>query len=379
MKEAGTLAVFDANAADVVKTIPLASPNALVAAGAKKFLVAFPDQRLIQRWDFGTMTRELSNGTSPIAGRLKVLTMGSDSDGPALAAWSPEAGNLRPGPLPVQLHRPRILEGVESRPGHDRGLSGGRECLVDRRELHPPPVFHRPVLRPVVVRRRPVRDLAGPVFAVGVSNPRRRRQRLEGDLQPRDRRPPRPRARRPRRVHRPGRPGRRRRQAGRPGREAHEQQPGERPSPRPTRPISSRSRGAHRAVKARKGVGPRRGHRRPTRDRLRPRRDGGGRQIRPQPPRTASPWTSDSTSSPPPASWSPYPRPTTVWSSAGWTSTRSSPSSPVTICSWSRRLTSRRRPVDPSSTRSRPGPGRVASSTRSPAGPTASPSPPTGN
>ena len=98
MKADRKLAVFDANAADVVKTLPLASSNALVAAGAKKFLLAFPDEKLIQRWDFETLTREVSDATLPVRGRLKALAMGSDSDGPALSAWSTDTGDRNSEP-----------------------------------------------------------------------------------------------------------------------------------------------------------------------------------------------------------------------------------------------------------------------------------------
>ncbi len=90
MKDAGQLAVFDANAGDIVTTISLPSHEAFVAAGAKKFLVAYPDQKLLHRWDFETLTREVSNATLPVGGRLNALAMGSDSEGPALAAWLPD-------------------------------------------------------------------------------------------------------------------------------------------------------------------------------------------------------------------------------------------------------------------------------------------------
>ena len=42
LSDASKLAIFDTNAAEIVKTIPLPSPNAIVAAGATKFLIAFP-------------------------------------------------------------------------------------------------------------------------------------------------------------------------------------------------------------------------------------------------------------------------------------------------------------------------------------------------
>jgi Trypsin-like peptidase domain len=88
LSDARKLAVFDTNLADVVKTIPLPSPNAIVAAGASKFLIAFPDQKLIQRWDLPSLRREGGSRTLPIKGPLKALVMGSDSNGPALAFWA---------------------------------------------------------------------------------------------------------------------------------------------------------------------------------------------------------------------------------------------------------------------------------------------------
>ncbi len=91
LKAARKLAVFDVNAADVVKTIPLASPNVMVAAGAKKILIALPDQKRFERWDLATLKRDGDSRPSPISGPLKALALGSDSDGPALALWYGDA------------------------------------------------------------------------------------------------------------------------------------------------------------------------------------------------------------------------------------------------------------------------------------------------
>jgi hypothetical protein len=96
LKDAQKIAVFDANTADIVKTINLPSQNALVAAGARKFLVVFPDEKVLQRWDLGTLSRDGGNRPSPIDGRLIRLAMGSDSDGPILARWfNEEAPGVR--------------------------------------------------------------------------------------------------------------------------------------------------------------------------------------------------------------------------------------------------------------------------------------------
>jgi WD40 repeat protein len=93
LKDVHKLAIFDVNAADVIKSIPLPSDNVLVAAGAKTFFIAFPDQDLFQRWDLKTMTRQDTNLSSPIQGHLKGLAMGSDSEGPLLAVWSNDWNN----------------------------------------------------------------------------------------------------------------------------------------------------------------------------------------------------------------------------------------------------------------------------------------------
>ncbi len=93
LKETRKLVIFDVNAADVVATIPLTSGNALVAAGAKELIIAYPDERLFQRWDLETRSRQGEDVASPIKGRLKALALGNDSDGPLLVAWGPESNN----------------------------------------------------------------------------------------------------------------------------------------------------------------------------------------------------------------------------------------------------------------------------------------------
>ena len=74
LAEAGKLAVFDVTKAEVVKTISLASPNALVAAGAKKFVVVLPDQKKIERWDLATLEREGDSRPSPFDGPIKAAS-----------------------------------------------------------------------------------------------------------------------------------------------------------------------------------------------------------------------------------------------------------------------------------------------------------------
>ncbi len=90
LKESRKLAVFDVSAADVVKTIVLPSSNALVAAGASKLLIVYPDERLMERYDLATLKRDFSARPIPIKGRILRLAMGSDSDGPVLTFWRGE-------------------------------------------------------------------------------------------------------------------------------------------------------------------------------------------------------------------------------------------------------------------------------------------------
>ena len=93
VRDARKLAVFDVNTADVIKTIELPSGNVLVAAGATMLVIGSLDEGVFERWDLETMTRQGARMPSPIKGRLKGLAMGSDSDGPLLAVWSPDLRN----------------------------------------------------------------------------------------------------------------------------------------------------------------------------------------------------------------------------------------------------------------------------------------------
>ena len=87
LKAERKLAVFDLSAVEVVKTIPLSSSNALIAGGASKFLVAYPDEKRLERWDLATLAQEGDSHPLPFVGQLKQVVMGSDSNGPVLAFW----------------------------------------------------------------------------------------------------------------------------------------------------------------------------------------------------------------------------------------------------------------------------------------------------
>jgi hypothetical protein len=89
------LLVFDINEAAVTRTLPLAGWHALIAAGAEKAVLVYPALRFIHRIDLGTMTLD-GYGPVPVDGSITQIAMGSDSDGPLLATWTP---NHRRDPL----------------------------------------------------------------------------------------------------------------------------------------------------------------------------------------------------------------------------------------------------------------------------------------
>jgi hypothetical protein len=95
LKNVRKIAVFDVNAAAVVKLISLPTEHALVAAGARKMLVLYPDERLIERYDLATLRRDVAPRPSPIKSPVRRLVMGSDSLGPALAYWLQGGGLYR--------------------------------------------------------------------------------------------------------------------------------------------------------------------------------------------------------------------------------------------------------------------------------------------
>jgi WD40 repeat protein len=82
------LAVFDVNAADIVRTLPLADEDVLVAAGATKAVLFYPGLGFLHRVDLGTLALD-GQAPVPVSGRVKAVAMGCDSAGPILAAWSP--------------------------------------------------------------------------------------------------------------------------------------------------------------------------------------------------------------------------------------------------------------------------------------------------
>jgi serine/threonine protein kinase len=87
LKEPRTLVIFDAAGATIVKEIHL--PNrVLVAAGASKFVLAYPLQGLFQRWDLATLMKEKDETTTlPSGARIMAVAQGSETAGPLLVMW----------------------------------------------------------------------------------------------------------------------------------------------------------------------------------------------------------------------------------------------------------------------------------------------------
>jgi WD40 repeat protein len=82
------LAIFDVKRANVVKTLPLASEEVLVAAGARQAVLVYPGLDFLHRIDLETLALD-GRARIPVSGRVTAVAMGSDSAGPILAAWSP--------------------------------------------------------------------------------------------------------------------------------------------------------------------------------------------------------------------------------------------------------------------------------------------------
>jgi hypothetical protein len=77
------IAVFDVNEAKVVKNLPLAEDEALLAAGLDKLFVCLPRANVVQRWNLRTFEREAA-AQSPVPGTLAEAHMGWASNGPLL-------------------------------------------------------------------------------------------------------------------------------------------------------------------------------------------------------------------------------------------------------------------------------------------------------
>jgi S1-C subfamily serine protease len=93
LRESHSLAVFDANVADVVKTLPLLADDVLVAGGGETFVLVYPGKEVIERWSLASLAREESR-TTPVRGKVRAIAMGSDSAGPILIHWTIAQGGV---------------------------------------------------------------------------------------------------------------------------------------------------------------------------------------------------------------------------------------------------------------------------------------------
>jgi hypothetical protein len=77
------LAIFDANAAKVVKYLRVDPEGLLFTAGAEKLIVASTSQGAISRYDLGTFECEVTMPL-PLKGKIQAIAMGANSRGPLL-------------------------------------------------------------------------------------------------------------------------------------------------------------------------------------------------------------------------------------------------------------------------------------------------------
>ena len=119
LKALGTLAVFDVQAMEVIKHIPLQEGEVLFASGRHHLLICYPEASRLERWNQETLTRETVIET-PFQGKASVMELGWDSEGPAVTAvqQSPEDTSLR-----LVLFDPAKLKLLDVQSRDARGFS----------------------------------------------------------------------------------------------------------------------------------------------------------------------------------------------------------------------------------------------------------------
>ena len=83
LKESSRIVIVDVVQAKIVHEIPGVSQDVRIAAGAEKFVLVLPGQKLMQRWSFKTMERE-KVALLPGKGTTKRVLLGENSRGPML-------------------------------------------------------------------------------------------------------------------------------------------------------------------------------------------------------------------------------------------------------------------------------------------------------
>jgi S1-C subfamily serine protease len=85
LRELKKLAVFDLASCEVDRYLPLAGDHALVAAGAERLIIVYPNTKIIQAYKIGSFERTDSKSI-PGDGLIRSIAMGASSQGPLLFA-----------------------------------------------------------------------------------------------------------------------------------------------------------------------------------------------------------------------------------------------------------------------------------------------------
>ncbi|WP_339685196.1 hypothetical protein [Gimesia maris] len=83
LKQQRQIAIYDANEVKIVKTIPLETDDALIAAGAEDFVVADRTGKKLERWSFASLQKEAETPL-PDNTQLKQMALGYASQGPLM-------------------------------------------------------------------------------------------------------------------------------------------------------------------------------------------------------------------------------------------------------------------------------------------------------
>jgi hypothetical protein len=139
------LALFDVNEARVVETVALPSARTLIAAGARRFVIADLEHATIETRAFESPASPIKKGPLPIRAPVRSLTMGRDSTGPVLAVWVPDPVNNVPETFRFSFLDPETLDALKVGPVtagiHQvlsrRSSTGGSFTLQQTFTLHP--------------------------------------------------------------------------------------------------------------------------------------------------------------------------------------------------------------------------------------------------
>jgi predicted Zn finger-like uncharacterized protein len=117
---------LDVATGKVVKEVPLAADEALVAAGVESMIVYYKETRKLERWSLKTFERE-AEAELPFEGGLTMMCMGSASKGPLMVAGKPPYPTGDVGFLDPQTFKPMELQGKTAMPFNQmRASADGR-------------------------------------------------------------------------------------------------------------------------------------------------------------------------------------------------------------------------------------------------------------